>query len=124
MRLSRLLPALATVAFAATACGPTCAETCRRYHAEDQCDAAPQGLSAEEAIGQCVQICEAALVQTGPEPSARDPRFDPENISSATRSPQIENEREAAAWMDCVATFTDLQECRERLDDQYCVPVF
>lgn len=104
-------------------CTPTCSTTCQHYYEADQCDAPPAGLAREDAIAQCTNVCQDALQQTGPAPDPTDPRFNPAVISPPTKSPQITNEREAAAWMDCVWSFAD-DVCPSRLGDQYCVRVF
>ncbi len=109
-----------------SACGPTCAETCRRYIAEDECDAGPSGKPIEEAIEGCVQQCNRAILTPGPAPTATDGRFNP-NVATPTNIPGedvLRNDLEAAAWMDCVYSFADLAECRVELGKQACAPVF
>lgn len=118
-----LLPAsLLLAAVLTTACGPTCQSTCTRFYAETECNAPPRGISADEAIPSCITICQDALQIAGPEPSPTDRRFDPTLTAPLNESPTLENEREAAAWMDCVWTFTD-DECA-LLDQQYCAKIF
>jgi len=117
----RLLLLLAPAAL--TACGPTCQSTCRRFYDPIECDATPRGLTSEEAIEQCISVCQNALQVTGPEVTADDRRFNPDFISPLNQSSTLSNEREAAAWMDCVWTFDD-DECKTRLADQYCAKIF
>lgn len=110
------------------ACGPTCAQTCERYLAETECDAAPDAISVEEALAGCNAQCNRAMATPGPRPADGDPRFNPGVAGTFTGDPSnaLRNDQEAAAWMDCVWSFTDLAECRRELssDVQACVPVF
>jgi len=107
-----------------TGCQPTCQSTCNRYYSVDECDAKPAGIDEDEALQLCLQTCSDALDQPGPAPSPTDARFSPTNSAPPTRSPQIENELEAAAWMDCVWSFEDRDECQDKLNKQVCVQVF
>jgi hypothetical protein len=119
----RALALLTTTALLSTACGPTCASSCRRFYDQEACNAGPEGLATEDAIAQCTDICHSALQLTGPEPAADDRRFNPEFIAPATQQTTLANEREAAAWMDCVWSFSD-DECGDRLGDRYCALIF
>lgn len=107
-----------------TGCSPTCQSTCNRYYSVDECDAKPAGIEEDEALKACVEVCESAITQPGPAPSPTDPRFSGTASAPPTRSPQIDNELEAAAWMDCVWSFEDRDECKDKLDKQFCVQVF
>lgn len=113
---------LAMVTFA-SACGPTCQSTCRRFYEDEQCNAGPAGLATEEAIGQCQDICQDALQVAGPDVEPGDRRFNPDFVAPLNQSSTLETEREAAAWMDCVWSFSD-EECPSRLDDAYCAKIF
>lgn len=120
----RALFVVCLASVAAAGCQPTCTSTCNRYYAAEECGARPVGLTEDVAIRGCVQVCNDAMQQPGPAPSANDRRFVPTNISDPTRSPQIVNEREAAAWMDCVWSFESREECADALGQQRCVQVF
>lgn len=120
---SALVFLVASTALLASACGPTCQDSCRRFYDETECDAAPAGLAPEDAIAQCIDICQDALQETGPEVDPNDRRFNPELIVPASESPTLADEREAAAWMDCVWSFSD-DECPTALEDQYCARIF
>lgn len=122
MRATLTACLLATLTVLATACGPTCQSTCSRFYDETECAAGPEGIPTEDAIVQCINICQDALQVTGPEVSPSDRRFNPELTSPLNTSPTLENEREASAWMDCVWTFSD-DECY-LLDQQYCAKIF
>lgn len=124
MRAAVLALLFAPVAL--TACGPTCAQTCDHYIAEDACDAGPSGKPIEDAIEGCIQQCNRAMATPGPAPAATDGRFNP-TIPTPTNIPGedvLKNDQEAAAWMDCVWSFADLAECRTELGKQACAPVF
>lgn len=103
-------------------CKPTCVSTCNRYYAEEECDARPDGIPADEAIPSCITACEAAIDVPGPAPAATDPRF--LGTAPSPTAGELANEQEAAAWMDCVWSFATLEECREDLDRQFCMQVY
>ncbi len=115
---------LVALALGATACTPTCQSTCSRYYSVEECDAKPAGIGEADALKACTQVCEAAIVQPGPAPAVNDTRFSGTAPAPPTKSPQITNELEAAAWMDCVWSFETREECNESLDKQYCVQLF
>jgi hypothetical protein len=122
MRATATACLIAAVAMLASACGPTCQDTCRRFYDETECNAPPSGIPSDEAVSSCTQICQEALQVTGEDVAATDRRFDPEITAPLNASTTLANEQEAAAWMDCVGTFTD-DECY-LLDDQYCAKIF
>jgi len=123
MRSSSLAAVSLLATLFASACGgETCQSSCLRFYEEEQCDAPPAGLSRSDAIDQCIDICQDALQVPG-EPVGDDRRFDPARTAGNTEDHVLDNEQEAAAWIDCVWSFTD-DECPERLDDQYCIKIF
>jgi hypothetical protein len=107
------------------ACNPTCQSSCRRFYADapDGCGASPEGLPAADAIESCIDICQDALQITGEPVDPNDPRFNPKFVAPLNQQATLSNEQEAAAWMDCVWSFTD-EECPTKLDDQFCVKIF
>lgn len=124
---SNLLPLLLAVPALLAGCGPTCAQTCERYLAEAECDGAPDAISVEQALQGCNAQCNRAMATPGPAPAPDDGRFNPANPGSSGLDPSdvLRNDQEAAAWMDCVWSFTDLEECRRELGErQSCVAVF
>ncbi|MCB9666436.1 MAG: hypothetical protein H6732_20160 [Alphaproteobacteria bacterium] len=125
MRFAVSLALLSGVTLLSAACGPTCAQTCSRFYAEDQCDARPAGLSVQEAVNGCVEECSEALRTPGPDVNVRDPKWNPEvpYAGSASSAAILTSAREAAAWMDCVWTFQELGECREQLSLPMCARV-
>ena len=84
-------------------CGPACQETCFRVYDESQCGRqASGGVTAKQLIDTCASECESALRNTGGM-AGYDPR---------QRQPGVfvlQNERQAAAWMDCI----DASTCEE-----------
>lgn len=120
--MPRSIALLLTVAAATQACQPTCQSTCRHFYDPIECDASPAGLSAEEAIESCIDVCQSALQIAGTV-EEDDRRFDPDFIAPLNQSSTLANEAEAAAWMDCVWSFSD-DQCDSRLQDQYCVKIF
>jgi hypothetical protein len=116
-------PLLAVTLLALEACKPTCQSTCRRFYDPTECNATPQGVASEEAIEGCIDVCQDALQITGPEVDPDDRRFNPDFIAPLNQTSTLASEREAAAWMDCVWSFSD-DECESRLGDQYCVKIF
>jgi hypothetical protein len=123
---TRWTAALALLTVLSTACGqPTCLSTCRRFYAPepDGCGAAPDGLTTEDAIGQCTDICQAAIQIPGEPVDPNDRRFNPEVVAPLNETHALANEQEAAAWMDCVWTFDD-ETCPLKLDAQYCAKIF
>ena len=103
---------LATAALAG--CGPTCQSTCRRVYSPSECGIVTPGVDDwTEMYGDCVNSCEDALSQTG---VLGD--YDPDERITNGTSVTLQNERQAAAWMDCVAE----TDC-ERLNDGYCEPI-
>lgn len=115
------------------ACGDpkTCAASCDRFYAADQCDAAPAGIAQEEAIAGCTRECNAALQAPASDTDfdATDPwyendrRFNPNFVAPLDKTHELTNDREAAAWIDCVWYFSDT-ECNEKLSAQYCAKIF
>lgn len=92
-------------------CGPTCQSSCHRLYT-GECQLATPGATPEDMYLQCMDMCEPALGVPG---DLGD--YDPDQRHSGSSSVTIDNERQAAAWMDCVAQ-TDCQ----RISEGYCEP--
>ncbi len=97
------------------ACDKSCQNTCAKIYDEAECGILPGGQTSQELQRDCIDRCTAALAKTGPmgdyDPyTPRDPQ-DPKTIT---------NEKQAAAWMDCVA-----EKSCEELDPSagYCEPI-
>ena len=117
----RVAALLSLVGLFATGCGPNCQSTCTHVFDRSECGIARPGIEPREQITNCVSACEYALSQPG-EQGSYDP--DRPNTSSGV---ELENERQAAAWMDCVwatapeGSLSGSEECRA-LDEGYCAP--
>ena len=105
----------------ATACGPNCQSTCQRIYGngvndagEEDCSIQRPGRDQGELIDTCMDNCEEALEQPGELGT-----FDPYTRTGSNQSVSLENERQAAEWMECV-TETDCQ----RMQEGYCAPIW
>lgn len=101
----------------ATGCATTdCQSTCQRIYDESgsNCGIKIPGFDSQsEPLAQCIQGCEYALDRPG-ELGAYDP-----NVPNRSGSDiDLENERQAAEWMECVAAVP----C-EDLSSGYCAPL-
>ena len=103
--------------------GPTCQSSCRKLYMEDECNIKRAGYPAPdgqtELFEKCMNYCEYALDRTG---DLGD--YDPYSRSGSTTSIELDNEMQAAVWMDCI----DQMAC-DRLDTNtanggYCQPVW
>lgn len=114
MRLALMF--LPLVGLLATACGPTCDSTCGKIYgqlADGNCNQRIPGEDPSASFDRCVDRCEAALDTPG-ELGDYSPR---DRITSGV-IPDLENEKQAAVWMDCV----DELSC-DLLDDGFCAPI-
>lgn len=120
MRVRWELPVLTLGVLLAAGCGPNCQTTCQRLYADgiqdgqEDCGIGRPGRTQGELIDQCNDYCEAALDTPGDLGS-----FDPYTRAGSNESITLENERQAALWMECVADTT----CT-RLNEGYCAPVW
>lgn len=111
MRVFGLLFAVATLA---SGCGPTCQSTCQRAYSPNECDIKIPGLDDwTEKYDDCVDDCQLALETPG-----QIGDYDPDVENNTGERVILENERQAAAWMDCV----EETSC-EKLSDGYCAPI-
>ena len=95
-------------------CNPTCQSVCNKIYNEQYCSVVRPGKDQDELVGDCIDYCEEALTEPGDLGN-----YDPyERVSSST-SVTLENEEQAALWMDCVSA----QSC-ERLGQGYCAPIW
>lgn len=94
-------------------CGPTCQSTCQRLYAPNECNVPIPGVPDwTDSYKDCVDMCKPALGIPG---ELGD--YDPDEQRSGSATVSIDNERQAAAWMDCVAE----TDC-ERINEGYCEP--
>lgn len=106
-----LVAGLATLA---VGCGPNCQSSCERMFNDvsPDCGLAVAGVEPDELIRRCLSDCEEALETPG-EVGDYNP-FDPAGTGA---SATLDNEKQAALWMDCVAETS----CTD-IDDGFCAP--
>ena len=117
---SILLGLMAGVVGVLTACGPNCQKTCDQVY--NVCGIDKPGQSKEELILSCVNECNSALQSSGDLDG-----YQPDSRRSSSESIVLDNETQAAAWMDCVwkhAPDGTPEQCEE-LDPRsgYCAPI-
>lgn len=88
-----------------TGCGETCSSSCLKAY--DSCDVPTPGQLTEDRIDQCIDECGSALRVVGDIGS-----YSP-LASGTVDQVMLENERQAAAWMDCIAE-SDCTQLRAR----------
>lgn len=91
-------------------CGPSCQEACNRAFKENECNLSVPGATQNELARDCISECESALRKPGDLDG-----YDPNERHTSGESIRLENERQAAVWMDCV-----VETACERLDQGYC----
>jgi len=107
-----------------TACGPNCQSTCQRLYGEgaqtvngeqlEDCGIQRAGRDANDLIGTCMDNCEGAI----DEPGETGP-YNPYERTGSSESVDLENERQAAVWMQCIS-----ETSCDRLTEGYCAPVW
>ena len=95
--------------------GPNCQSTCDRLFQTTECDLESPGVSLTDERNNCLDACEYALSIPG---DINDNGYDPNQRTTGSRSVDLKNDEEAAAWMECV----DATSC-QYLSDGYCAPV-
>ena len=92
---------LITVMVAAVAvlqgCGETCTTTCNHVYAESECGVIKQGSTPADLIKTCTEECENALLHAG---DMGD--YEPYEHHFIDDGLTLDNETQAAAWIDCV----------------------
>jgi len=108
---------LAPLALLVSGCGPDCQSSCDKLFgdAPDQCDLASglPGVDPQNLRADCLSHCNGAMARNGE--VSED--FNPDERSSGADEVTLDNEKEAALWMDCVAD----SSC-ENLNEGYCAP--
>lgn len=100
--MTRLVSAaLVLLAAGSVACGENCQSACGKIYDPAECGVQIGGVTAAELTRDCVNQCEDALAQTGPMGT-----YDPNTRRDPLSPSVVENEKQAAAWMDCVAAAT------------------
>lgn len=93
LRAILLAPLLTVVG---TGCGPDCYSACAKLY-QEECNISAPGQTQDDLLSECVDECQAALKTPGEVGS-----FDPLRPQSSSNAIEIENDRQAAVWMDCV----------------------
>lgn len=102
------------------ACGPNCQNTCDQVY--NACSIDKPGQTKSELLGSCNDECNSALQNSGDLGE-----YDPFARRSSSQSITLENEAQAAAWMDCVwfyAPDATPEQCAD-LDPSagFCAPI-
>ena len=115
MRSTISILSVAFLSVATGGCGgPTCQSTCNRLYQADECDIQSPGSTRTELLNRCAQECEDALEHPG---ELND--YSPDEFTPASVSITLDNDKQAAVWMDCVA-----ETACDYLDGGYCAPVW
>lgn len=123
MRSMAWLGFMGSVLLVNTGCGENCQSTCRHVYDDSECNVSKGGIQTGELLDTCVSECEAAMKVPG---EMGD--YDPFVRVSAADTIRLENESQAAAWIDCVWEIAPepgfTPEC-SGLDPQtgYCAPI-
>lgn len=108
------LIALVVLGSCIAACGDTrsCQNACRRAFREEQCNFQVPGSEPNRLVQRCITECEGALKVNGDLNG-----YDPDIYESVDRTQrfELENEAQAAAWMDCV-----IETNCEDINDGFC----
>jgi hypothetical protein len=100
-----------------TGCGPDCRSSCEKLYgdAAGECNINVASASGEqgaaELVRDCSAQCEDAMSKTG-ELGDYDP-----NVRGSADSVTLQNEVQAAAWMECI-----VETSCDNLGDGYCPP--
>ena len=106
---------IALVLATLTGCGPNCQSTCNRiYGDEPDCAIQRAGRDKTELVNYCLNECENALTSPGELEG-----YDPFVAQGQSESISIDNEKQAALWMDCVT-----ESACDRLTSGYCAPIW
>ena len=93
-------------------CGSNCQAACNYKYNISECSVLPPGWGdrSDELIQMCIAECENALEKPGDVGS-----YDPDDRNTSGEAVTLENERQAALWMDCI-----LESACERIEQGYC----
>lgn len=125
MRTVRFIIGLGFVAAWAAGCGPDCQSTCNKLYQTEQCGIVSPGQTQSELLSTCLDSCESALGTPG---EVGD--YDPNEYTPASVSVELQNDKQAAVWMDCVAETSCCllgagNECSsDNATPGYCAPVW
>ena len=111
-----LVAGLVVLTSVISSCGPTCQSTCSRLYSEDQCFIRRAGhVDQTDLRKRCMDECEDALKIPGTVAG-----YDPYESSGSSINIELENEMQAALWMDCI----NEQSCERLESGGFCAPVW
>ena len=114
MRLALAL--VASIAAFATGCDTlNCQSTCNRLYQESECNIGSAGVTRDDLVTTCLTECEAALDVPG---DVGD--YAPDEYVPANESVTLENDKQAALWMECI----DTTDCKLLEEGHYCAPIW
>lgn len=96
MRVGLVTLALVALAPLAGGCEKNCQSTCERIYGAE-CGISISGIPADRLQATCSEECEQALQTPGSMGG-----YNPYNRRDPTQDFHLENEKQAAEWMDCV----------------------
>ncbi len=117
MKLTLALCLLTAAALFTTGCGPNCQSTCDRLYGQtgDDCGITRPGAASPTKLkNECMNVCEAALDIPGDVGN-----YNPDEWQGSSSSVTINNDKQAAIWMDCIA-----ETSCDDLEKGYCAPVW
>jgi hypothetical protein len=82
---------------AAIGCGYNCQDTCNHVYAQSECNVSTGQIEESLKIDECIEVCQDALQRNGELDG-----YDPYSPYKGGTQPVIENEKQAAYWMECV----------------------
>lgn len=96
MRNAALLGLIGALAMLA-GCGHDCQDTCQHIYDPSECGIVKGGETSEELIRTCLSECNEAMKHNGELDG-----YEPYSHSSSLENFRLENEKQAALWMECV----------------------
>ena len=116
----RTLLLLAGLGATLIGCATDCQTSCEKIWAETECGKTVQDpnvyddATREARIAECTTLCRSAMLKHGEAGS-----YEPNLAVSQSASPCLDNDRQAAMWMDCVE-----QASCETLAKNVCAPIY
>jgi len=116
MRTPWTLALVGLAAVFAPGCGPNCQSTCDKLYGTtgEACAISRPATTETELRNTCMEKCEYALDRPG-----EVGNYDPDERQGSSAAVEIENDKQAALWMDCIA-----ETACEDLLHGYCAPVW
>ena len=102
-----------------SACGPDCQTTCEKLYAQGgECEFTSAGDEfGVKNFQRCTETCESALKTPG---EAGD--YNPQEKTPSSQSIELENDQQAALWMDCVEEKSC--ELLKTSGGRFCAPIW